>query len=475
MVLMLRRVMGHVVSTALLTGLLAYGLALLASLTYAGLTLIGVPFSMHAITGRGSLMPFTGVVPLSVSYALNQLGVKNIPIVAALALLDYRHVVMILGFTNITGSICYAGTIMGIRPGLHLLTSYIRQVTIPVLIIVRGNEPYLICSMNLTQSLSNAGYGSATMILIPSGYWGRALWFIRHGINVTIVNKLNRSINIQYSYLGLSYLVNYGSLKPGVNEINLPLNYYVIYAIINETPVPVGEVPKDLNITVNPLLKPMMPPNSTTCRLTVNAPKGSNVVVLGNQGELIIPNVEGALNLTLPCGSYALTAYEGGGFSSMAINLTKPMVVNLTLTLYSGELPGIENNYAEYAKAYFRGINAVYVSFMVVAVVAMGLTLAGLLGLISMIRIITWATAPILTSLFYLTSINYVRRVLGFFIALITLIMSVIASLTYAVVNNAHIVLIVRQPLAINPVITVIITAAVALSVWMRLHKAIGV
>lgn len=473
MVLMLKRVVGHVVSAALLTGLLTYGLTLLVSLTYAGLTLVGIPFSMHAITGRGSLMPFTGIVPLSVSYALSQLGVRNIPVVTALALLDYRHVVMILGLSNITGSVCYAGSMVGIKPGLHLLTSYIRQVTIPVLIIIKGNEPYLICSMNLTESLSNTGYGLVSMILIPNEYWGRALWFIKHGINVTVVNKLNRSVSIQYSYLGLSYLVNYGSLKPGVNEINLPLNYYIIYTVINETPVPVGEVPKDLNITVKPLLKPITPPSSNACRLTINAPQGSNVVVSGNQGESIILNVREALNLTLPCGSYVLTTYEGGEFSSISINLTKPMIVNLTLTSFSGELPGVENNYAEYAKAYFRGINAVYVGFIVIAIVAMGLTLAGLLGLISMTRMITWTVAPILSSLLYLTNVNYVRRIIGLFTALILIIMSIIASLALMITNNAYTILIVRQPPVINPGIAVIVTGAVVLGIWVMLNRAL--
>ncbi|MGC9137086.1 hypothetical protein [Caldivirga sp.] len=472
MVLMLRRVMGHVVSAAFLIGLLTYGLALLASLTYTGLTLIGIPFNMHAITSRGSLMPFTGIVPLSISYALNQLGVRNIPIAVALALLDYKHVVMVLGFSNITGSACYTGSIVGVRPGLHLLTSYIRKVTVPVLVIVKGNEPYLVCSMNLTEALSNTGYGSVTMILIPSKYWGRALWFIRHGINVTIVNKLNQSVDIQYSYLGLSYLVNYGLLKPGVSEINLPLNYYIVYAIINETPVPVGEVPKDLNITVKPLLKPITLLKSTTCMLTINAPQGSNIVVSNNRGMSIILNAEEQLNLTLPCGSYLLTAYKGGEYSTVTINLTKPVVVNLTLTSFSGEVTGIESNYAEYARAYFRGITAVYVSFIVIAIVAVGLTLAGLLGLASMVKMIAWAISPILTSLSYLASIDYMRRVELIFMALMLLIMSTIASFTFMIINNAHVILIVRQPLVINPSIIIVVAGVVIMGVWLMLRES---
>ncbi len=476
-VILFKRIIGHVLSTALLVGLLTYGVVLLASLAYSGLILMGTPFNMHAITGRGSLMPFTGMVPLSVSYALSQLGVKNIPVVMALALLDYRHVVMVLGLSNMTGSVCYAGSVIGIRPGLHLLTSYIRQVTVPILIIIKGNEPYLICSMNLTQSLSNAGYGSVTMILIPSGYWGRALWFIKHGINVTIVNKLNSSVNIQYSYLGLGYLINYGSLKPGVNEINLPLNDYVIYAVINETPVPIGEVPKNLNITVEPIVKPVTLPNSTNkCRLIVNAPRGSNVIISSNVGKSLILNVEGALNLTLSCGLYALTAYEGGEFSSMIINLTRPMIVNLTLTSFSSELPGVENNYVEYAEAYFRGINALYVGFIIIAIIAVGVTSAGLLGLTSMVRIITWAVAPILSSLLYLTNVGYVKRLLSHFIALTLILVGLIASLTYMIIsNNAYVVLIVRQPLPINPSISIITTTIVVLVIWVRLRRAVEV
>lgn len=470
--MMLRRTMGYVVLIAFLMGLLTYGLTLLSSLIYAGLTLITVPFNMHAITGKGSLLPITGIVPLSVSLALSQLGVRNIPVVTTLAMVDYKHIVVVVGMGNVTGSTCVAGSIIGIKPGIHLLTSYIRQVTVPALIIVKGNYPFLICGMNYTEALSNVGYGVASMILVPNDYWGRAVYLMRHGINVTIINELNETVNIQYSYLGLNYLINYGTIKPGVNVVNLPLNYYIIYAIINNTPVPIGEAPRELTMIVRRTQTQLMPTRGA-CSLVVNNPQGAEVVISNGSGWLMVIKPSNHINVSLPCGQYTVAAYEGGEFFSTTVNVVNQSIVNITLTPFSGELPGIEGNYAEYAKSYFRGFRVIYMGLVTLLVVALGAALAGVLGLIAGVKMATAAKAPLIRALAYLTSVDYVNKLISEVTIIEAVVMGVLSVLTYLILLKPHVVLVIRQPIMLNPVITAAPVVAVSLVMHYLYRRAV--
>jgi len=465
--MMLRRTLVHALLASILIGLLTYGIALLASLAYAGLTMVKAPFGMHAITSNGSLMPFTGMVPMSLSYALSQLGIRNTPIVMALALVDYRYVVMVVGLNNITGPVCIAGSIVGVKPGLHLLTSYVRQVTVPISVVVRGSEPFLMCNINYTMPLSNVGYGAATMILIPNEYWGRVEGLVRRGINITIVNTLNETVDLKYGYLGLGYLVNYGPVKPGVNIVNLPLNYYVIYAVLNGTPIPIGEAPRELTMTINPPSKPSK--FTRQCTLTVNSPSDAEVSVVNGSGVVLVIRPGGNFNVTLPCGSYVVTAYRGGEFFTTRVNITGSTVVNASLVSFTGELAGIEGSYSEYARSYFRGLEMLYASFVVLLAVAVGLTSAGLLGLVSMIRVIAWAIGPIAKPLQYVATLEYARRVVSTFTLILASVMCVVSWLIYGMLLNIHTILIIRQPMELSPVITLPTAVAASLSVWLTL------
>jgi hypothetical protein len=78
--MMLRRTLVHALLASILIGLLTYGIALLASLAYAGLTMVKAPFGMHAITSNGSLMPFTGIGTHEPLLRLSQLGIGTRPL-----------------------------------------------------------------------------------------------------------------------------------------------------------------------------------------------------------------------------------------------------------------------------------------------------------------------------------------------------------------------------------------------------------
>ena len=443
----IKRSILHIVSLSLLMGVLAYGLSLAYSAYLTFTVLSKPPFGMDAVASAHALMPFTGWVPLSVNYALRNLSVPSIPIIEVPVLVDWKYLVLAVGLPNVTMGVCTAGGITGIKPGIHFISSIRNHVELPVLVNVKGDYPYLICNIGQVEPLSNQVPGSVSMILIPGRYWREVKRLLTRGFNITVYNTLNESVNLYYSYVGLNGLYLASRLKPGLNEVNLPLNEYVLYAELNGSLVPLGIVPQELNFTIKPMGRGEAFIKGPYCALGIALAKGSILIVNGTGGVYYYWDTPTKLNLTLPCGRYSIVSYSGGEVALVGINLNSTKSIILNYTGYSPSLAGSEGAISSVYLGSYSGLKFIEVGYISLLLFTVGIVTMGIIGFIYVLSSLKWVEGDYVVKVAYLGGPAKAFRIHLTYAALesamVYVISSAVSNLMY---SNLYVIFVVRQP-----------------------------